>query len=212
MLKKEAILGFKSLLESDFLNLLQEYKKEYNDFFFNMSINRKDYGFGYFPICYDFNHFKINKVFNDKEIDSLIRFIYTKVNDHTFNLKVCFELNELQEIKCEKTLSVLILEKEIEISFKDSNLNNNDLFENNKTTECLKSIVLQEEFIELLNDKINILIQNYNNSKSIDWLNKLSEFKRLPVFNRKDYNNFLLDTNIVRYLNKESFIHFKNVK
>lgn len=211
MLNKQKIIDFKKLLESDFLILLEKYKKEYNDFFFNMSINRKDYDFGYFPICYDFNHFKINNVFEDKEIDSLIKFIYTQIDDHTFNLKICFELNELLEIKFERTLSVLILEKEI--SCKESCLNNhNELLRNNTSTECLKFIVLKEEFIELLNDKINNMVQNYNNSKNIDWLNKLSEFKRLPVFNRKDYNDFLLNTNIVRYLNKKSFIHFKNVK
>lgn len=202
MLNKQKILDFKKLLENDFLNILEKYKKEYNDFFFNMSINRPNYDFGYFSPVYSLNHQKINKISEDTEINSLIKFIYTQVNEEVFNLKVCFELNELLGIKFEKTLIVLILEQDIEV--KSTNLNNNSI------EDLLRSKILEENFINLINDKINEMVTSYNKSKNIEWLKELNQYNKQAVINRTIHKKFLDDTRIIRYLSKKSFIHFKN--
>lgn len=210
MLKKETILSFKSLLESDFLNLLQEYKKEYNDFFFNMSIDRKKYDFGYFPLNYDFNHFKLNNFFTDKDINKFIKIVYTQINDKNFNIKVCFELNELLSIKFENTLSILIFEKNI--SFEDSCINNNHYVFKNCCLEDSIINVLKKDIIQNnIKENFDIMVEKYQKSKNIDWKQEIKKYSNLPVFNRKDYNSFLIETKIIRYLNKKSFNHFQKV-
>lgn len=203
------IKEFKKMLENDFLNLLQHYKKEYNDFFFNMSIKRTNYEFGYFPACYDFNHFKINNFFKDKELNDLIKIIYTKNNEENFNIKVCFELNELLSIKFENTLSVLIYETNI--SCNESCIHNHHfLLEKNSLEECLKKILNEKEHQEKIKESFDLMIQNYIKSKNVDWKLELQKYVKEPVFNRKEYNIFLIDTKIIRYLNKKSFLHFKS--
>jgi len=194
MLKKETVLNFKSLLETDFLNCFKEYKKEYNDFFFDLSMDRKKYDFGYFPLNYDFNHFKLNNFFEDKELNKFIKIVYTKTGDNHFNVKFCFELNELLSIKFENTLSILIFEKNISCE------------------EHSISIILKEELNQnKINENFNLIVESYQKNKNIDWKTELTKYNSSPVFNRKEYNNFLMETKIIRYLNKESFKHFQKV-